>query len=346
MRADRLRLLAVTVALVAATVGADSAGASGGSLLVVGSLPSGGVVAHRYSREGRLLNTLRFPPLTQVSWSPDGSMIAIGDGSGVSVESADGGGRRQLLKTKTNCRTLCLFAPLIVWSPDGKQLAVGGADPRMTGLVLVDLATGRTRPLRQPKPAVLHLPIAFSPNGRWLAETASSGISGTASCCSMKLVVSRADGTRPRTLHSFADPIHDSAGAATWSPDSTRIAFSSDGRDRRDPRLAIVDVRTGGLQALNPRHVYDQSPAWSPDGTRLALTQFNGPVFIIRSDGTGYRPLALRGVSALWLHNGDLLVAVGTSGRTITRLPGARSPARPLLSLPKGEGLLGLNESR
>jgi dipeptidyl aminopeptidase/acylaminoacyl peptidase len=215
----------------------------------------------------------------------------------------------------------------------------------MTGLVLVDVATGRARALRQPKPAVLHQPIAFSPDGRWLAETVSGGLVGTASCCTKKLVVSRADGSNPRTLHSFADPIHDAPGAATWSPDSTRIAFTSDGRDARDPRLAIADVRTGRLPRHNPRHIHDQSPAWSPDGTRLALTQFDGPVFTIRVDGGGYRPLAVKGASALWLHNGDLLV-VGASGRTVKRIPGAVRPPYPLLTLPKGGAVIALSESR
>ncbi len=272
-------------------------------------------------------------------------MLAVADEAGLWVERANGTHKRLLLATKTTCKTTCLGGPAVAWTPDGKGLAVGGVDPHTTGFDLIDLATGHISQLRKPKPYVFYTPIAFSPDGRSLSEAVSSGDAGTASCCGEALEVARADGSHPSVLHRFGDPIHDGPGAATWSPDSTRIAFTDDGRDPRDPRLAIVDVESGQLQVLDPHSVYDQSPAWSPDGKRLALTQYNDSAFTVATDGSGFTSLGVRGTVPLWLHDGDVLVAAGTTGHLIDLIPQAQGPPRTLVTLPSHEQLLTLHEA-
>ncbi len=272
-------------------------------------------------------------------------MVAITDSAGVWVERANGSDKRQLLAITTKCTTTCLGSPTVAWTPDGKRLAVGGVDPRTTGFDLVDVASGRVTPLRAPKPFVFYTPIAFSPNGRWLAESFSSGDEGTASCCIEALVVARADGSHPHVLHRFGDPIHDGPGQATWSPDSTRIAFTDDGRDPRDPRLAVIDVQSGQLHPLDPHMVYDQSPAWSPDGTSLALARSVGPAFTVAADGTGLRSLGVHGVMAVWLRDRDVLIAAGNTGHTIVAVPSGPGTPRTLLTLPGGEQMLAMSEA-
>lgn len=327
--------------------GVAGAGTAGERLLIVSAAgPSYRAVGHVYDGSGRLVQTIEAPLHASLTWSPNGAMIAITDSAGVWVERANGSNKRQLLATKTKCTISCLSSPTVAWTPDGKQLAVGGVDPKTTGFALVDVASGRVTPLRAPKPFVFYRPIAFSPNGRWLAESFSSGDSGTASCCVEALVVAHADGSHPRVLHRFGDPIHDGPGVATWSPDSTRIAFTDDGRDSRDPRFAVVDVQSGRLHPLDPYKVYDQSPAWSPDGTRLALTQYVGPAFTVAADGTDFHSLGVQGTLAIWLRDGDVLIAAGDTGHTIVDIPGGQGETpRTLITLPGREQMLSMREA-
>lgn len=337
--------------LIGAFPGGGAAGPTGRERLLVVAGAGPHQVADVYDGRGRLLHTVYGPADAALTWSPNGKMLAITSRAGVWVERANGSGKRQLVSITTSCRSTCQGLS-VAWTPDGKTLAVGGVDPHRTGFELIDVATGRVTLIGKQRHYVFYSPIAFSPNGRWLAYAFSSGNVGTTSCCVEELVVSRADGTHPRVLHQFGDPIHDGPTFATWSPDSTRIAYTDDGESPKDPRLAIVDVRSGRMRALNPRHVYDQYPAWSPNARRLALTQYAAPVFTVATDGSHFHPLQIKGTAALWLRDGDLLIAVGktrhqteTSHR-IERLPGARGKPRMFVTLPGHQQLLRFQAAR
>ncbi len=148
-----------------------------------------------------------------------------------------------------------------------------------------------------------------------------------------------ADGTHVRVLFNFSEAIHDGPGRATWSPDGTRIAFTDDGRDPKDPRFAFVDVRTGKVHALPAHSVYDQGPAWSPNGTRLAMAQYQGAAFTIGTDGTRFRSLGKRAGLVAWLTTGDILFAGPNEHSLFFR-------GRRLLTLPRGEQLLSVAEAK
>ena len=78
-----------------------------------------------------------------------------------------------------------------------------------------------------------------------------------------------ADGSNPVNLTN--NPAYD--GQPAWSPDGTRIAFTSD----RDGRLGIYVMNADGS---NPAHLTnnpasrDSDPAWSPDGKRIAFVSY------------------------------------------------------------------------
>lgn len=71
------------------------------------------------------------------------------------------------------------------------------------------------------------------------------------------------------------------ATSVAWSPDGSRIAFTSD--------FDIWLVNPDGTDAVQLTHVKDgrtaSSPRWSPDGTRIAYEQ-NGAIWMMDSDGS------------------------------------------------------------
>jgi Tol biopolymer transport system component len=302
-------------------------------LVVAFSPSSSEMVAHTYDRTGHLIHTVAAPAGSNISWSPDGSQVALADTTGLWVERADGTQRRQLLETKTVCTAVCLSAPTVVWSPDGKTLAVGGVDPITTGFVHVDVSSGRVSQVRIAKRGTRYIPIAYSPNGKLLAYATDKDTRDEA------LLVCNADGSKSRLLHQFHDH-HDGPGVATWSPDSTRLAFTDDGRDARDPNFGIIDVATARLHAIAPHQpIYDQSPAWSPSGSRLAVGRFKGKAFTISANGAGMSVLAITASGALWLRNGDLVLTRGTNGHSFAILRAAHGQPRALFTLPYREVL-------
>ena len=63
-----------------------------------------------------------------------------------------------------------------------------------------------------------------------------------------------------------------SVGELQWSPDATRIAFSSSRGGRSI--LGVFDLESGRLEWLTNTADTDRYPRWSPDGGRLAFIRF------------------------------------------------------------------------
>jgi Tol biopolymer transport system component len=73
-----------------------------------------------------------------------------------------------------------------------------------------------------------------------------------------------------------------------WSPDGTRIAFSSNRDGNRD--IYVVKVNGSDLRRLTHHEATDEYPAWSPDGERIAFGSLRSgdfEVFVMESDGMG-----------------------------------------------------------
>ena len=84
----------------------------------------------------------------------------------------------------------------------------------------------------------------------------------------------------------------------TWSPDGTRIAFSSFRFDVGNSELYAMDADGNNLTRLAKHEWHDVLPSWSPDGRKIAFGSyrdggFNDPehIFVMNADGTGRRNL-------------------------------------------------------
>jgi Tol biopolymer transport system component len=83
------------------------------------------------------------------------------------------------------------------------------------------------------------------------------------------------------------DPSFDSGGV--WSPDGTRIAFSST-RDFNDEIYAMDADGTNVTRLTRNRRAIDIEPAWSPDGTQIAFMSTRdaggSEIYVMNADGS------------------------------------------------------------
>jgi TolB protein len=122
------------------------------------------------------------------------------------------------------------------------------------------------------------------------------------------IVVMDADG---RNWVNLTD--HPAADARPrWSPDGTRIAFSSDRTG--DWEMFVMDADGSGIINLGPGLVED----WSPDGSRILYSDANrGDLWIMNADGSGRLKIvedAALGRGASWSPDGSRIAFTRTVG--------------------------------
>jgi len=152
------------------------------------------------------------------------------------------------------------------WSPDGKKIAlISDRTGRFNAYVLT-IADGGLQPVVDcGYPA---WKVAWSPDGCWLAVTVeASGIDyGT--------FVVPPEGGEARRICDQDGPID--AGQASWSPDSKRLAFSSDTYGYNN--IGIFELAEQKITWLTEGEGEKQFPSWSPDGMLLAYIFNRGTV--------------------------------------------------------------------
>jgi Tol biopolymer transport system component len=87
----------------------------------------------------------------------------------------------------------------------------------------------------------------WSPRGGWIAyarDTESAVLGPT-----MDVWLVRPDGSRRHRVYDVADGLKDGP-AVSWSPNGRYLAFTTDHFAAADPRLGVIDTRTGKLRRI------------------------------------------------------------------------------------------------
>jgi uncharacterized repeat protein (TIGR01451 family) len=224
------------------------------------------------------------------AWSPDGSKIAFAsdrDGTfQIYVMNADGSGQTRLTKNngvdmspawspegtkivfqgQRNGATSQIYvmnadgsaqAPLTdgtypdenpAWSPDGRKIAYASYRHLTNRIVVMNADGSGGTPLTGPRFA--YLP-KWSPDGRKIAYTDYTE--------AFEVYVMNADGTNQAPI----TPTSANAAGADWSPDGTRLVFSTS-RDGVNQIYVMSADGSGATRLTNNTTRNDTYPAWQP----------------------------------------------------------------------------------
>jgi len=162
-----------------------------------------------------------------------------------------------------------------VWSPDGTKVAFH----RYGKIFVKDTTNGQVVRLTDDS-GIRSFNPTWSPDGTKIAFS-STRSGGYAEIYTMN----SADGSELQKLTN--NPLGGGSqgdGWPTWSPDGTKIAFTS--------ALSTHEIYVMNADGTNQRplsNTLDQNeldPDWSPDGTRIAYERDND-IWVMKADGTG-----------------------------------------------------------
>jgi len=241
--------------------------------------------------DGKNLSRLAEIPSYSISWSPDGGKIAASgqiaagclDIYTVDVDTGK-------LKNLTN--TPDMEEWWLAWSPDSDKIAFVAYNPPNCDISLMD-ADGNNQTTIASEYGICE-ELTWSPGGEeisyvWYTE----GETGPEGICRDVCLVDTRDGSKVKLTDS---PKYDDRDVS-WSPDGTKIAFSSR-RQVVNMQIYVMNADGSQLNNLTAGESSNYLPSWSPDGKRIVFTR-SGPhpagkdICIMDADGSNVTKLTI-----------------------------------------------------
>ena len=230
-------------------------------------------------------------------WSPDGSQIAFtSDRDGnqeIYVMKADGLNQNRLTSNLTQDF-------LGSWSPDSSQIAYSSIRDGSFDIIVMDVdGSNQTNLTDNPS---RDWNCTWSPDGSRIAFTSNrkyynpeilntnhNGFHDS-DWYYCEIYVMNADGSNLIQLTDLGDQNKDIA----WSPDGSRIAFSSKrgGGSVANYEIYVMDADGSNVIRLTNNFTWDSLPIWSPDGLQIVfvstrgLGSGNSEIYVMNADGS------------------------------------------------------------
>jgi TolB protein len=218
------------------------------------------------------------------NWSVENDGGTI-DGTGLFTAGSIPGIYENTVKVEATQESATRFATASVTVEPDRIVFVSGPTTKSLDIYIMDADSSNVKQLTDT--AVTEGDFSCSPDGRSIVYDSGGSKS--------KIMVMNIDNRQELCLSG--DDTETSNHNPTWSPDGTRIVFSSHNLTEKNSDIYVVDADGKNLTKLTDTSKCNETdPDWSPDGTQIVFSSYNitegeSNIYVMDSDGSNLTQL-------------------------------------------------------